>query len=535
VTKLSVPGSGAASADLAERRSRLSAAQRQLLEKRLARGAAAPAAGAAVRPRPPDLAGRGEPLSFAQQRLWRLAKRMPDSTAYNVYHGVRFTGRLNARALAAALGRLVERHEALRTRFPETSQGSVALVSPAASGAAPLPLPLPLIDLAALAERPARQAFERALGDQAGRPFDLARGPLLRASLLRTGPAEHILLLIVHHIVIDGWSLTVMVRDLIALYASGAGGGAAAPPWPELPAPPLQAADFALWQRQLVSGGELDEELAWWRRRLAGVAPRGMRWPPPDLRLGEAPGGSASLRLGPAASAALKALARRERATLFVVVLAGWMAILNRRSGEDDVLVGTPVALRDRPETAELVGFLLNLLVLRTDFGGDPEFVEVVRRVRETTLEALTHQRVPFERLAAELAAEAAGEAGAGGAALPMPWIRGLFNMPTGEAAHAAPLQLPELEVEPAFTGEMGSELDWAFYARETDGAIQFDLGYSPGQFAPGAAAALLGELAALLAQVTSDPRRRLSSLGLAGTGPAAAGAGAGAASSSHA
>jgi hypothetical protein len=539
VSKFSVPGGGAASADLAERRSRLSAAQRQLLEKRLARGAAAPAAGAAVRPRPLDLAGRGEPLSFAQQRLWRLARRLPGSTAYNVYHGVRFAGRLDSRALAAALGRLVARHEALRTRFPETAQGPVALVCPA-SGAARLPLPL--VDLAGLAERSARQAFERALGDQGGRPFDLARGPLLRASLLRTGPAEHVLLLIVHHIVIDGWSLTVMVRDLIALYAyaSAAGRGAAEPPGQDLPPPPLQAADFALWQRQLLSGGELDEELAWWRRRLAGAAPRGMRWPPSGRRPGEAPGGSASLRLGPAASAALKALARRERATLFVVVLAGWKALLNRHSGEDDVLVGTPVALRDRPETAELVGFLLNLLVLRTDLGGDPEFVEVVRRVRETTLEALTHQRVPFECLAAEVGGEAAGEAagevageaaepaGAGsGEALPMPWIRGLFNMPTGEAAHAAPLRLPDLEVEPAFTGEMGSEFDWAFYARETDGAIQFDLGYSPGQFAPGAAGALLGELAALFEQVTSDPRRRLSSLGSGGAGPAAHGAGA--------
>ncbi len=485
MSKLTIPGGGAASADLAQRRSRLSAAQRELLEKRLARGAAAPAAGAAVRPRPAALAGRGEALSFAQQRLWRLARRAPNSTAYNVFHGVRFAGSLDRRALAAALGRLVARHEALRTRFPETDQGPVAVVDPAsgavvgpapgtvaglapgAAGSAPgaVPPALPLIDLAALAEGPARQASERALGDQAGRPFDLARGHLLRASLLRIGAAEHVLLLIVHHIVIDGWSLTVLVRDLVALYAEalraggGSGGGGAAELLPRQPRPALQAADFALWQRQLLSGGELDEELAWWRRRLASAAPRGMGWPAADRRVGEAPGGSASLRLDAAAGAALKALARRERATLFVVVLAGWKALLNRHAGEDDVLVGTAVALRDRPETAELVGFLLNLLVLRTDLGGDPEFVEVVR-----------------------------------------------------------PLRLPGLEVEPVFTGEKGSEFDWAFYARETDGAIQFDLGYVPGLFAPGAADALLVELAALLAQVTSEPWRRLSFLAPAGS-----------------
>jgi hypothetical protein len=518
VSKLSTPGIGAASADRAERRSRLSAAQRELLERRLARGAAV-AAGAAVRPRPAELSGRGEALSFAQHRLWRLAYRAPRSTAYNVYHGVRFAGRLEPRALASALGRLVARHEALRTRFPDTDQGPVAVVGPAPAA----PPTLPLVDLAGLAEGQARQSCERALADQAERPFDLARGPLLRAVLLRTGAAEHVLLLIVHHIVIDGWSLTVLVRDLVALYAALAGesGGpfAAAEP----PPPALQAGDFARWQREQLLGGELDEDLAWWRRRLAGAAPGGLRWPPllpaatpalpagrppPDRDAGRVPGGRSCLRLDARASAALKALARRERVTLFVVVLAAWKALLHRHGGEDDVLVGTPVALRDRPETAELVGFLLNLLVLRTDLGGDPPFVELLRRVRETTLEALSRQRVPFECLAAEVA-------GAGGEELPVPWIRGLFNMPMGEAAHAAPLRLPELEVEPALTGEMGTEFDWTFYTRESDGAIQFDLGYSPGLFTPGAAEALLAELAALLEQVASDPGLRLSRLAL--------------------
>jgi Condensation domain len=595
MSKLTLPGGGAARADLAARRSRLSAAQRELLARRLAPGTAAAAAAAAaaaparpeaggrlepresrgafapgapaaprapetaaamLRPRPAELVGGAEPLSFAQHRLWRLARVAPRGTAYNVFHGVRLRGRLQVRTLAAALGRLVTRHEALRTRFPETEQGPVAVVDPAPGA----PRTLPLVDLAALAAPRVRPACERVLADQAGRPFDLARGPLLRAALIRTAENEHMLLLAVHHIVIDGWSLTVLVRDLFGLYAvmtgggdggdrddrddrndrndrndrddrgsenAGAGVGTATAPRP----PALQAGDFARWQRELLRSGELDGELAWWRRQLADAAPGGMRWPAPDLgprqaigggdgdhrsqrdhrsQLGHPDhrrqGGRDATFLDAGASAALKALARRERATLFVVVLAAWKAVLHRQSGEDDVLVGTVVALRDRPETAQLVGFLLNLLVLRTRLGGDPPFVELLARVRETALEALTHQRVPFEYLAAELA-------GAGAADLPTPWIRGLFIMPTGETAHAAPLRLPALEVEPTLTGEMGTEFEWTLYARESDGGIRFDLGYSPGVFLSGQAEALLGELTALLERAAADPGLRLSQL----------------------
>jgi hypothetical protein len=592
MSKLTLPGGGAARADLAARRSRLSAAQRELLARRLAPGTEAAAAAAPARPevtgppetreaweafergappvprtpktaaatlraRPPELIGSGEALSFAQHRLWRLARVAPRGTAYNVFHGVRLRGRLQVRALAAALGRLVTRHEALRTRFPETDQGPVAVVEPAPGA----PRALPLVDLAGLAERQVRLACERVLADQAGRPFDLVRGPLLRAALIHTAEDEHMLLLAVHHIVIDGWSLTVLVRDLFGLYAvmtggdgndgddgddgnDGNGGGgesarAGARPAAAPRTPVLQAGDFASWQRELLRSGELDGELAWWRRQLADAAPGGMRWPAPEHISRQAiggghrdhrrQGGRAGANLDARACAALKALARRERATLFVVVLAAWKALLHRQSGEDDALVGTVVALRDRPETADLVGFLLNLLVLRTRLGGDPPFVELLARVRETTLEALTHQRVPFECLAAELA-------GAGAADLPTPWIRGLFIMPAGEAAHAAPLRLPALEVEPTLTGEMGTEFEWTLYARESDGGIRFDLGYSPGVFLPGQAEALLGELTALLERAAADPGLRLSQLaptfagehGEPGAGgePAAGGAG---------
>jgi amino acid adenylation domain-containing protein len=447
-----------------------------------------PASGTEPRP--------AEPLSFVQHRLWRFAHNAPRGSSCNLFHGVRLSGRLEVRALAAALGRLIERHEALRTRFPETGEGPAAVVDPAPAA----PPALPVVDLAALGERPARQAGERVLAAQADRPFDLERGPLLRTVLLRTGAAEHLLLLVVHHLVIDGWSLGVLVRDLAACYAAA-----------EPPRPLLQAADFARWQRQLVGAGELEAELAWWRQKLAGAAPGGPRWPWPDRHTPHAPGGRRGLTVDARATAALEALARRQRVTPFVVVLAAWKALAHRHGGEDDVLVGTVVALRDRPETADVVGLLLNLLVLRTDLSGDPSFVELLDRVRETTLGALAHQRAPFECLAAELAG--AGTAAAGRTT---PWVRGLFNMPLGEAAPAAPLRLPGLEVEPAFTGEMATEFDWTLYARQSAGAIRLDLGWSPGVFAPGQADRLLGELAALLEEAASDPRRRLARLALA-------------------
>ena len=558
---------------------RLSPERRALLAKRLSAlsaggaggGAGAGGAGVAAEPAAPHAAapsgsgeplarraatpaGGGEPLSPAQMRLWRVSQGEPRRALYNLFHAVRLAGPLRRPALAAALATVTARHEALRTRFVETTAGPEARVDPAPGtgpapetepapgiaselGAIPGPagLPLPLVDLAALAEARARRAAERALGELAERRFDLARGPLLRAVLLRFSPAEHALLLIVHHIAIDAWSLTILVREMAAAYAAHAAGQARR----ELP-PAFQAGDFTAWQARRLRAGALDAEVGWWRQRLAGAAPEGMAWPPRGrAAAAAAAGGRASLVLDAAQAAPLRELARRQRVTLFVAALAAWKTLLHLRGGERDVTVGTVMAWRERPEAAGLVGLLLNLLVLRTDLGGDPTFAELLGRVRETAFEAFAHPQAPFEHLAAQLLPEpaaatvgaAAAAAAAAGAdhrpatsAAPAtpptpsappttPWIRGVVNMPLGEATHAAPLAAAGLEISPVLTGETGSELDWTLHAREQDGGIRFDFGHAPGLFAPGEAAALLDELGALLAAAAADPRRRLSQL----------------------
>jgi hypothetical protein len=487
-----------------DRRSRLTPAQRALLAKRLRGDLAetpaeqaddafkiAPlAAGSAVIP---------SPLSFAQTRLWHFAAGRPGSAAYNVYYAVGLRGPLDLRAFARSVLAVVERHHALWSRFP------LRAGEPAAELAADLlPTALPLIDLSGLAEAP-REAEALAVATELAAPgFDLTQGPLLRTSLLRTGSEAHALLVAVHHIVIDGWTLALLTREIAAFYAAFAAGE----PSP-LPDPPLQSADFTVWQRRRVEEGALAADLAWWRTHLAGAPADGLILP---ARPG-APLGRCTLIVGPPVVVeALKALAQRERVTLFVTLLAGLKALLHHYTAATDIIVGTPVVLRGRPEAAGIVGFLLNLLALRTDVGGDPTFAELLRRERDSFLGAFTHREAPLEWLAAELLpGRDPGNA---------PWIRVMFNMPSGGAGHQEPLVAHGAEVEPLLTGEMGSEFPLTFYAREVGERIRLDLGYNANVLAPGDPARLLERFAALLEEAAARPERRLSEL----AGPAVLG-----------
>jgi Condensation domain len=481
-----------------DRRSRLTPAQRALLAKRLRGGLAeSPAAEEedAWRITPRSEAGPA-PLSFAQERLWHFAASRPGSAAYNVYYAVGFRGPLDLAALARAVRAVVERHEALWTRFPYEDGGLVAETSPDL-----LPSRLPLIDFSGL---PAASREAEAPGtatELAAPAFELERGPLLRTALLRTNPEAHALLLAVHHIVIDGWTLALITREIAALYGAFAAGEPS--PLSAAPAAPLQSADFTVWQRRRIAEGALDADLTWWRGHLAGAPPDGLALPAHP----GAPLGRSTLWIAPPVVEALKALAQRERATLFVILLAGLKALLHRHTGATDVIVGTPLALRGRPEAAGIVGFLLNLLALRTDLSGDPSFAELLRRVRDTFLGAFTHREAPLEWLAQELLPDRdPGDA---------PWIRVMFNMPSGGAGHHEPLRAHGLEVEPLLTGEMGSEFPLTFYAREVGERIRLDLGYNSGVLAPGEPARLLAGYAALLGEAAAHPGRRLSDLDL--------------------
>jgi amino acid adenylation domain-containing protein len=331
------------------------------------------------------------PLSFAQQRLWVLDRMDPGSPVYNVPAAVALSGPLDGAALGRALDALVRRHEALRTVVRTRDGEPVQVVEPAA------PVPLPLDDLSGAGpERFA--ALER---DEAHRPFDLSRGPLFRARLVRLGAAEHVLLLTVHHAVSDGWSLEVLFHDLAALYGAFAAGRPS--PLPELP---VRYTDFSMWQREHVTGQGLAQLLAYWEPRLRGAPllelPADHPRPPrPSFR-----GGIHRFRIPPGVSARLRALAPAAGATPFMALLAAFKLFLARHTGEWDVVVGSPIAGRTHRETEGMVGFFANTLALRTGLGGDPTFREALGRVRETTLGAYAHDDLPFERLVEALGVE---------------------------------------------------------------------------------------------------------------------------------
>ncbi len=334
------------------------------------------------------------PLSFAQERLWFLDRLEPGSAAYNISGSLRLRGLLEAGVLAASLDRLAARHEALRTVFVAGDEGPMQVVDPS------LRLPLPVVDLRQL-PLPAAEAL-RLAREEARRPFDLAAGPLMRATLLRIEPEDHILLLTLHHIVTDGWSMRIYLRELTSLYDALCQGLPS--PLPELP---IQYTDFAAWQRDWLSGEVLAAQLAWWREKMAG-APATLELPVdnPRLPLQSRRAGHLPFRLSEEVSARLPALARERDATLFMVLLAAFQVLLQRHTGQDDIVVGTPIANRNRVELEGLIGLFANSLALRSDLSGDPLFPELLGRVRDTALGAFAHQDLPFEKLVAELRPE---------------------------------------------------------------------------------------------------------------------------------
>jgi amino acid adenylation domain-containing protein len=333
----------------------------------------------------------GIQLSFAQQRLWFLDQLQPGSAAYNIPSPVRLTGDLQAGALEAALSAIVRRHEALRTVFERGARGEdgepVQKILPAVS------VPLPVVDLSALvASGPEAQ---RLAMEEAQRPFDLAHGPLLRALRVTRGERQHDLLITLHHVVSDGWSMGVLVRELTELYAAGVTGRPS--PLPELP---VQYADFAVWQRRRLSGAFLEAELDHWRQRLAG-APSALELPTdrPRPAVQTFRGATLDFVLPSRLLTRLRGFVRQRRATLFMGLLAAFQMLLARRTGQPDVSVGSPIAGRTHTQTEGLIGFFANTLVLRTRLDGGPGIGELLERVRETTIAAYAHQEVPFERL----------------------------------------------------------------------------------------------------------------------------------------
>ncbi|HYY98004.1 MAG TPA: condensation domain-containing protein, partial [Pyrinomonadaceae bacterium] len=342
--------------------------------------------------------GRAErlPLSFAQQRLWFLEQLEPGSPAYHIAGALRMVGRLDASALGRSLNEIVRRHESLRTSFVAAAGRPEQVVSPDCRVA------LPVEDLTALSSAERESEMRRLSREQAQRPFDLSQSPLMRALLLRLNDDEHVLLLTMHHIVSDGWSSGVMVRELTALYEAYRKG--ADSPLEELG---VQYADYALWQREHVAGEALETQLDYWRRQLGGDLPV-LELPTLRARASVQTFRAAAhaRALPPKLSEELKGLSLGEDATLFMTLLAALQVLLSRYSGQTDLLVGTPVAGRTRAETEALIGCFVNTLVLRARIDERESFRDLLARVKEVCLGAYAHQDVPFEKLVEELQPE---------------------------------------------------------------------------------------------------------------------------------
>jgi amino acid adenylation domain-containing protein/FkbH-like protein len=432
------------------------------------------------------------PLSFAQQRLWFLDQLEPNSPLYNVPVVVRLSGRLNVPALRQALNTVVARHEILRTCFV-SNEGSPSQVV-----AEEMPVDLEIHDFVALPENQREIRAQADVRAEVNRPFNLSAGPLVRATLLRLRPDEHWFILNFHHIVSDEWSLKICFQELTELYAAACEG--TSPGMPELP---IQYADYALWQRDLLE--EFESQFAYWQKQLGGNFP--VLELPADHPRPATPsfrGGNVSRELGARLGSAVQNLAARHGDTPFMVLLAAFKALLHRYSGQDDILVGSPVAGRNQLETERLIGFFVNTLILRTDLSGDPAFEEVLRRVRETTLGAQAHQDLPFEKLVEKLRPERTLSH--------MPFARVMFSLQNNFFSE---LRWPGVTLHFVDVESDTAKFDLTFTVQETARGFVAKAEYNRDQFEAETIDRLLRHFEVLLGAAVENPGLRLSELPL--------------------
>lgn len=332
-------------------------------------------------------------LSFAQQRLWFLDQLSPGDPLHNMPISMRLEGELNVEVLTRALNELIHRHESLRTTFAVIDNSPVQII------ASSLNLEFPLIDLRELPDAEQKTEIDRLISEEQHGSFDLAHGPLIRIRIIRLADDDHLLLLTLHHIVADGWSFAILTRELSALYQAFIDGRPS--PLNKLP---IQYADYSMWQRQHVSGELLDEQLSYWKRCLAGAPPL-LLLPTDRLRpsVQSHHGANLPFKLPSHLSDGLQELSRREGVTLFMTLLAAFKVLLYRDSGQSDIIVGADIANRNRHELEGIIGFFVNMLVLRTELVGNQSFIQLLERVREITIGAYAHQDIPFDKLVEEL------------------------------------------------------------------------------------------------------------------------------------
>ena len=442
-----------------------------------------------------EKAGRPKafPLSFAQLRLWLLNQLDPESAAYNLHGAVRMRGLLDVAALEQSLNAIVQRHEVLRTTFALVDGQPMQLIAPAQ------PLALSHYDLQAVAAEAQRAEMQQLLNERAQQAFDLTRGPLLDTALVRLGPHDHILSLTLHHIIGDAWSVGVFVRELVECYTAFAQGRT-----PTLASLPIQYVDFALWQRQwLESEDVLATQLGYWKERLAGAPVLELPTDYPRPALPDFSGAQEFLTLPAAQVAALKELSQTEHVTLFMTLLAAFQLLLMRWTGQPDVVIGSPIANRNQVEIEGLIGFFVNVLVLRSDLAGNPSFRTLLQRARVACMGAYAHQDLPFEKLVEELQPERA------------PGRNPLFEVVLDYINTPQPsFELPGLAISTEST-EVVSKYALTLYVNEYEGGITLRLLYQRALYSAERMACFLRQLAFLLEQIVAAPERPIDEYSL--------------------
>jgi amino acid adenylation domain-containing protein len=433
-------------------------------------------------------------LSFAQESLWLVEQFAPGNVAYNLPSAWRLAGPLDAVALEQALQEIVKRHESLRTTFHVRENHPVQVISP------PPEITLALVDLRHLPEAEREQKARAFLEEEAVRPFNLTCGPLLRTCLLRLGEEQHIFFLLIHHIISDEWSKDAFLRELTSLYRTFSAGQPSA-----LPELPIQYADYALWQRERLQGEQADQLLTYWKQRLAD-APAVLELPTDHPRpvVQTFRGGQIPFQLSPALSERLRLLSQQEQASLFMTLLAAFQALLSRYTGQDDIVVGSPIANRSRPETERLIGYLANMLVLRADLSGAPSFRELLRRVRGVALDAYAHQELPFAKLVEALQPERSLSYS--------PIFQVLFAL---EKATPTSFEVAGVTWQTLELTSVASKADLALSLRDSEQGLSGFFEYNSDLFEAATIERMVGHWQTLLEGITAQPDQSVATLPL--------------------
>ncbi|HGY55852.1 MAG TPA: amino acid adenylation domain-containing protein [Caldithrix abyssi] len=434
------------------------------------------------------------PLSFAQQRLWFLDQLSPDSPFYNIPGAIRLKGKLDKEVLKQSLNEIIRRHETLRTTFDNIRGKPVQVIHDQWH------IDIPVEDLSALKEEERESKARRLAEEETAKPFNLKTGPLVRVRLIKLAEDDFVMVFTMHHIISDGWSIGVLIREFGSLYEAYSRGET-----PSLPELPIQYADFSAWQRNWLQGEVLDKQLTYWKEKI-GLNPPVLELPLdyPRPKMQTFNGDALTVTLSPEVQERLKAFSRKEGVTLFMTLLAVFQTMLHRYSGQEDILVGSPIANRTRAETEALIGFFVNTLVLKTHFEDNPDFRSLLKQVRETTLEAYAHQDLPFEQLVEVLQPE-----------------RDMSHSPLFQVAFIlqnVPIQrieLPDLTLAPFNAESKTAKYDLTLTTAETDEGLMCHFEYNTDLFKKSTVERMMRHFQTLLEAVLDNPKQPVGYLPL--------------------